>query len=272
MKRAKAETPNTVSVEFYTAQFQEDRSIIPEGFQPTSDLQRSVLDINRFSRPRKLPLIKDILDRLSEASNADYFIFTNIDIALMPQFYQFVEHAILQGHDAFTINRRRIGKQFLDIGDVSLIYSESGKSHPGFDCFVFKRSLYQKFRLANICVGVPFIGVSLLHNLMAWANNYQMYTDKHLTLHLGMEVLPKRDPEYYRHNRSEFKKILKVVKPHIKPGNVPYRELPLIQRITKRAANPSTFTLLCAELEVKGWWQKLKLRGNEARYDFLEKS
>jgi len=48
-----------VDVALYSAQYPEDRPIIPEWFQMTPDLDRSILNIGSFHAKRKLPLVKD---------------------------------------------------------------------------------------------------------------------------------------------------------------------------------------------------------------------
>ena len=45
-----------------------------------------MLDVVNFSIPRKLPLIKDIVDRATAATNADYVIYSNVDIGVVPHF------------------------------------------------------------------------------------------------------------------------------------------------------------------------------------------
>ncbi len=157
MQTAQKQAEGKVDVTIYTAQYPEDRAIIPESFIQTPDLDRSILDIAKFQLPRKLPLIKDILDRLYEAApDADYLIYTNADIALQPHFYTEVAKIIEQGYDAFVINRRTIPDKYKDISEIPLMYAEKGKPHPGQDCFVFKRSLYPKFYLETHAIGIGF--------------------------------------------------------------------------------------------------------------------
>jgi hypothetical protein len=98
-------------------------------------------------------LIKDILQRLYESSTAEYFIYTNTDIIVLPQFYETAAKIIEQGYDAFIINRRRIPKIYNSVNDLPFIYSDIGKSHPGFDCFVFKRELFLNLFLVKFAWG-----------------------------------------------------------------------------------------------------------------------
>ncbi|MBJ7428933.1 MAG: hypothetical protein JHD28_08260, partial [Bacteroidia bacterium] len=176
-----------------TTQFEEDKSIIPNSFTVLSNLAYSILDINKKLSGKKLPLIKDILLKTNEVPNTDYIIYSNSDIALMPFFYDFVIEKIKEKHDAIIINRRRISNKYNSKEQLPQMYAELGKSHPGFDCFIFKKELLSKFNLGNICVGIPFLEVTLIHNIIAFAKNPLFVADKHLTFHIGMEVMPKRD-------------------------------------------------------------------------------
>lgn len=89
---------NIIDIEFYSAQYQEDRPIVPGFITKTVDLNRSILDIAPTICKRKLPFIKDILDRLYDSSKADYFIYTNVDIALAKDFYIGVSKIIKSGY------------------------------------------------------------------------------------------------------------------------------------------------------------------------------
>lgn len=271
MQKAALDAAGVADVKLYSTQYPEDHIIIPEYLQVLPDLHRSVMDTNSFETKKKLPLIADILQALYDNSDADYLVFTNSDIILMPYFYQTIAAYIKAGHDSLIINRRRIPRKYDKPEQLPLIYAEVGMSHPGFDCFVFHRGLYEKMLLGHICIGIPFIGVSLAHNLMAFSQNLKILDKEHLTVHLGMEVMPARNPEYYWHNRNEFNKILKELKPHLSNSKLPYAEQGLIKRVLKRALNPSVFTGLSTEMEIKGFWNKLKYRLNNIRFQLLQR-
>ena len=272
VKIAQEQSKHSSKINLVTTQFEEDKVIIPAYFKVLPNLERSVLDVRSFSKPRKLPFIGDILKVAYENSDSEYIIYTNTDIILMPFFYDVVFEIIATGHDAFAINRRRISKKYFEAASLASIFAEMGKSHPGFDCFVFKRDLIPHFVFENICVGVPFIEASFIYNLNAFSNNFKLFYDKHLTVHIGMEVMPKQNPEYYWHNRNEFfKKVLPQIKPRLKANNLPYAELPLLKRMFNYGLNPALFTLLNTELEAKGFIDKLRLLKDEIRFSWLQK-
>jgi hypothetical protein len=94
---------------------------------------------------------------------------------------------------------------------------------------VFKRELLEKFILDKVCVGIPFLEVSLLHNLVAFASNLKLIDRAHLTFHIGMEVMPPVDEEYYQHNRKCYEmQILPKLKPLLTKEKFPYSDLSFI--------------------------------------------
>jgi hypothetical protein len=270
--KAKEFSIHNSHIKLYTTQFEEDTPIIPKGFTVLSNLEKSVLDTNPALKGKKLPLIADILSKLTEAEDADFYIYTNMDIALMPHFYDTVFQYINKGHDAIVINRRRLSGSYRQIEDLPLMYADMGKSHPGFDCFVFHKDLLSKFVLKNICIGVSFLEVTIIHNIFSFAKNPLFVPDAHLTFHIGMEVLVPRNNAFYQHNRNEFfKKIYPVLKPHFSIKKFPYASLPIHQRALKWMLNPSLFTLNYLRLEGYSFFQKTKAYLDEIRWRILQK-
>jgi hypothetical protein len=175
---------NEVEVKLFSAQFPEDRDFVPRFFTKTRDLDRSILDIVKAGKHRKLPLLKDILDRLYEASDAEFFIYTNSDIGVQPHFYLAVNEFINGGHNAFTITRRTMNKTYAQAG-IYDIFSQVGGQHPGFDCFVFRKKSYPKYKIDTMCIGIPHIGKILLVNFEGVDKECKLYKDLHLTFHIG---------------------------------------------------------------------------------------
>jgi hypothetical protein len=206
-------------VHFFSAQFMEDRPAVPQGFTPTADLERSVLDTAAFSKARKLPLIKDVLRRLYEATSADYLIYTNVDIALQPYFYRSVRSLIAAGYDAFVINRRTIPDRYRTVEEIPSMWAEAGEPHPGWDCFVFARPLFPRFELGDACLGAGWIGRVMITNMACLARQFQIFPDLHLTFHIGnKQVWKSADAaESLNHNKEECRKILMEFEKKIGP-------------------------------------------------------
>lgn len=200
-----------VDVELYAVQyFDEERIPLPESFMRTRDLTRCVTDVSIFSKKRKLALIKDILDVLYESSCADYLIYTNVDIALQPYFYQVVAEIIGQGYDAFIINRRTVPGHYNNTEDLPLLFAKIGDSHSGWDCFVFKRDCYPKFMLGQACIGTDWIGRMMIANMAPLAKRFKVFKDLQMTFHIGNERVWRNDDfaDYAAHNKEECRKTL----------------------------------------------------------------
>lgn len=212
MRRAKAAATGVVDVELMAVGYPEDAGAMPhDGFNLLPSLERSVLDTGDFEVPRKLPLLGDLIGSGFSGSNVDYLVFTNVDIALTPQFYTRVAEMIDAGHDAIIINRRTISKTHSSVASIGAMYAEYGEDHPGYDCFVIKRELFEQFNLGQVCVGVHMIGRVLLWNLKAFARNLLIETKEHLTFHIGDDV-PSKDArliDYIRHNVGESLGVLR---------------------------------------------------------------
>ena len=214
MRRAKAQATDGLQISLYSAQFKEDLSMVPADFQLTPNLDRSVLDLGKFRHIRKLPLLKDILDRLYfEAIDADYLIFTNVDIALQPSFYNMIDELTTAGYDAFVINRRTIPGHYKGVEQISLMMAEPGVAHRGWDCFVFSRTIYSRFKLFDVCVGATRVGLALLANMQAYGSRFREFKKEHLTFHIGDERnwLNPVYTDYDNHNTRQLMRILEAI-------------------------------------------------------------
>ena len=257
MLRAKERAANTIAVTLFSAQFKEDCTMVPVGFTATKDLERSVADVAHFEKPLRLPLLADILERLYTESEAEYLVYTNVDIGLYPDFYLKVNEFIDCGHDAFIINRRRLPGTYTHVNELEQIYAEKGQKHPGFDCFVFHRSIYPNLKLGGICIGVPFIEISFSQNLFALAKNFKLFEEEVLTFHIGMEIYKKRAPqEYFKYNQKQFWQLIMQLDPQPDLKKFPYANNGWPVRIIRWGLHPCIPIRLVLKLE----FQKIKKR------------
>ncbi len=270
MRQARLFAGPDSAIKLYVSHFEDENLDLPSEFRSLSYLTRSVLDLNHNLLGRQLPLIGDLFAKTEEMDDFDYLLFSNMDIGLMPSFYVSVQHYIQQGHDAIVINRRRLSKKYTSVNQLPEIYADLGLSHPGFDCFVIKKDLLSKFILDTICVGIPFLEASLVHNIIAFSARPKWVMDAHLTFHIGLDVLSEKrlkDP-FYRHNRQVFfEQIYPKLKPHLKLENYPYALLPWYKRALNWILNPSLFTKDLGELETRSFRTYL----NEWRWRFLQR-
>jgi hypothetical protein len=218
MKIAKEYCINTVDLNLYAIQLNsEERVPLPSCFKRIPDIKRSVIDLTTFKRKRKLVLIKDILDAVPREDDADYVIYTNVDIALQPFFYQWVSTVIEQGYDAFVVNRRTISNKFFSINEIPLMYAEIGEPHKGYDCFVFRREIYQKFKLGDICIGAAWVGRALLANMLCFSKKFKEFRNQHLSFHIGDSCTWRHQEfsDYTAHNREEYLTIFRQLESEV---------------------------------------------------------
>ena len=208
---SEAAATGRANVHLCAATFPEDHAAVPPGFHRLPDLTRSVLDVGqRFVEPRKLPLLADLVSRALDAADrfgADWIIYTNVDIAPTLDFYPTVARLIDHGHDAFTINRRTIARDWPGgVSDLPLMRARVGTPHPGRDCFVFARGAAKLYDCGLACIGAKEVGKVFAANLLAHARRYEEFTDLHVTFHLGDDrawLAPGMN-DYTAHNRREL--------------------------------------------------------------------
>jgi len=210
MRRSRDEKTTPGDVRLVTAQFEEDHPIIPDYFDRTPDLSRSIRDIDPERFGRKLPFIGEIWQRLIDNSDEEFLIYTNADIALMPSFYDWVTDFATAGNRAFTITRRDI-VNYQSKNGLPDYYASLGAPHGGWDCFVIAREIAEQMVLGDVCIGAQFIGAATVVNCCALANSFEHIGDRHLTFHLGQDKSVPNDvvKPYRLHNATEIQKILK---------------------------------------------------------------
>jgi len=198
-----------LNVEQIACFYPEDKSMVPDDFTKTECLTKSTID-GGFKVKRKLPYFKEMLDKLYETSDADYFIQTNADIGLMPHFYLLVKSLIDEGNDSFCINKRIFPEELKEM-PLPVIWSFIGGNHAGHDCFVFRRELYPKMEIGNIIMGTPWSETTLITNMIAYAKNFKVFKNASATFHLGDRRiwLPEQYNDYRINNTNEFAKVLR---------------------------------------------------------------
>ena len=209
MRKAMEFSYGEVDVEQVACFYPEDESMVPVHFVKTDPLTQSTLD-GGFKIERKLPYFKEMLDKLYETSDADYFIQTNADICLMPHFYLLVKTLIDDGNDSFVITKRILPESVKDL-PLSALYSHIGNGHNGHDCFVFRRELYPKMDIGNIIMGTPWSETTIIANLVRYAKNFKAFLHAHATFHIGdRRIWIGHDYNDYRIvNTNEFARVLR---------------------------------------------------------------
>ncbi len=186
-----------VSIDLVAVKHEAEMVNIPEEFNWAPDISKYAWEyiesLRTIESKKPLPRMIDIIMSLYSFSDADYFIYTNLDIGLYPSFYLRVKELIDLGFDAFCINRRDLPKTLrgtvLDEKAIDLIFSTEGKgiAHPGIDCFVFKREIVPHLQLGNVYVGFPPVGQVLKTQIQRNAENFTWIKGKAWTFHLGLD-------------------------------------------------------------------------------------
>jgi hypothetical protein len=89
-------------------------------------------------------------------------------------------------------------------------YSEIGANHPGFDCFIFEKKLFNKLILENICIGAKYVGLALYLNLSIHSKKFKEFDEEHVTFHIGNDRVWKDQKfnHYELYNQREYNKIV----------------------------------------------------------------
>src|SRR5438105_139764 len=188
MRTARAESVSPEGIELWALTYPEDRSLVPEYIRQIDLPEHSFRDIHGVTDAPKLPRIVDILAPVATSSNADYLIYTNVDIGLMPFFYDAIDLLLDDGWDSIIVNRRTIHPASADKENLVALWMLAGDPHPGYDCFVFPRTWVDDLELDDLCVGLP--GFDWLLAVNIWVRSKKNYTfaDAHLTFHVGDDM------------------------------------------------------------------------------------
>lgn len=221
----------------------------------TVQLTRTVADVHKFQVPRNLPLVSDILDKGVAEATGEYIIYSNSDIVLTPWFYNCLSEFINRGHDALVVNRRRIPARLAD-QPYEVMLAHAGYAHNGYDCFVFKKSLYSKFLKTGICIGIPMAGNDIFYNIFTHAENPVLLANQHLTFHLGIDLVKNwGSEEYLTYNTGEFRTLLKSLRPAMSIARFPGSGLSFFKRHFRWLMNPTyDYRTMCA-LDFSQWSQ-----------------
>ena len=220
MRRARDFTPD-VPVHLAAVVAESERDCLPAAFDLAGTLSRSVDQVAQFAHPRPLPLLFDILrpgcryaaelaERHGDAPEDVFLVYTNADICLMPHFYASLAGLVAHGFEAMTINRRTIPSHPREPDSLAKMYAEFGKSHPGYDCFVFPLAHFKRYVRSDACVGGDFVARSLVYNMVANSRAMLMLRTAHLTFHVG-DVREWSDPRFKDYRDFNMRQAIDVI-------------------------------------------------------------
>lgn len=194
-----------VEVEVVAARFPDEPAPVRPWLSDAPSLVTSSSDLQEFTVPRRLPLLREVLGALSETSDHDAVILSNVDIGIQPNFYEVVGEILDAGYDAFTINRRSVAAPGATRSPW-IAAANVGSRHSGSDCFVMRPSLLHDIDVGDVLLGVRFVGRTLLEDLKGRARRFRQFGDLHVTFHLG-DDRRWRDPaleDYEAFNHDQY--------------------------------------------------------------------
>lgn len=212
MLDAKLQSKNPEDIDLIAVKHKNENIECPEGFRMASDLTRYCHDVfSELPKTRDLPLISDIFHALNQSSEADYFIYTNIDIGLFPDFYDRI-YDIIENHayDFFTVNREVMPKfienELIDQHNFQQIFNIEGEHHPGTDCFIFKRDLLKKADFGRAFIGLPPIARIIYSTLLEHCRegkHMRIMSGDRFTFHIGNDSVRKTNDVFNIANYEE---------------------------------------------------------------------
>ncbi len=210
-----------LEIEFLSSHYLEDESVIPEYFYKKVQLKRSFRDIIPSKKVKKLPLLADLFQSFKVLSpEADYYIYSNVDIAVMPHFYLTVAAYISAGYDAIAINRKTISTEYQLPNQLPMMYAQIGKPHEGIDCFVIKKEYIDNFNFEHAIIGSGPVGIIICLNMIRVASKFYWIENGDLTFHLGDDKswIQETDLELFNYNYDELRKIAKSFRKKLAVG------------------------------------------------------
>lgn len=194
IERAVAVSAGRVDVEVVLARFPDEPGPDRPTFLDAPVLASSSLDVVGPTAPRRLPLLRQVLDAFRAPGSYDALILTNADIGLQPEFYDIVVDILADGHDAFCINRRSVTARHGGMGSA-LARAQVGAPHPGHDCFVLVPELLEGLDVGDVLLGTRYVASTLLEALRDRALRFRVFGDLHATFHVG-DDRPWQRPEH----------------------------------------------------------------------------
>lgn len=263
MLKAKKYSADENEIELCVINRSGEKDFVPDGFKVLAPMLRDIRDVVKTTKP--YPFLNDIILKHAQSTSADYLVYSNLDIAVMPFFYETISAYIEQGHDALVINRRRVHNKFAAEKNLNVLFAEHGGVHTGYDCFVIKKTLITKFIFKDICLGVPAVGNDLFYNIFAFAEKPVLLTDKHLTFHIGLELYKNWGDEITRnHNAKQFQQLMQELLPLAKVDNFPGADLNIFKRHFKWLMNPTFDYATMFRLDARRGFKKTEKKKNNS--------
>lgn len=183
-----------INVSIHAAQVAGESAIpLPVGIQRAAFLHRSTA--TEYGCRRSIPFPADMMNTLqSEAPDAALFVLSNADIAVVPEFYQWIVTKYLMEVKAMNILKVMIPRtcrgQFVG-NDLAAAYEVARRlpqTHPGSDMFVWDASKTDSIiaSTGDVFFGYPPVG-QVIQDAMSQELQVSIVRGEHLTFHFGAE-------------------------------------------------------------------------------------
>ena len=177
-----------LDVKLMAAVHPKDLDIVPTVFDSYGVLKR--LYNGRF------PLIQEIIDlALTGHVHMSHLMYTNADIVLHPNFYCEAKTLLqLRTYDAFTSDRITIPKATTmeDFFETTIQGKRfrTERKHPGKDCFVFSKEIWQQMNLGKSFIGTTAFSNEIMIQMTHYAKTFKFFPsfESPLTYHRGNDM------------------------------------------------------------------------------------
>ena len=197
---------NQIEVDLCAAILPGDEEAVVARSARTVRLTRTVQDVASLAPVRHFPLIADILSSGAAASTHSHLIYSNMDIAVQPQFYvalaEILRHRVPAGA-SLAVSRINIDAALWD-RELHEMYAADGDQGVGYDCFVIPREVVGRLDLGHCCIGAAHFDYLLFIELDVLSDGgVRLFDNERLTFHLGNDIAWSAMLDYVEHNLAE---------------------------------------------------------------------
>lgn len=204
------------NLELYNLQFVDEHSTFTD-YYPELNTEFKLTVSSKTYQPdshKKLPVISEILVKGFSVSQADYVVYVNSDVILLPRL---IEYIMKEKPDCMAGPRLDIQNidSFQDVLDEKVVPVRNEIA--GYDFFVFEKSWfnqYKKYFISKFVIGKPLFDVDYAGLIVLFGKKYHIangYPMMALHIHHGTAAVttdcPERDLNIKTHESNDLFKI-----------------------------------------------------------------
>lgn len=204
------------NLELYNLQFVDEHSTFTD-YYPELNTEFKLTVSSKTYQPdshKKLPVISEILVKGFSVSQADYVVYVNSDVILLPRL---IEYIMKEKPDCMAGPRLDIQNidSFQDVLDEKVVPVRNEIA--GYDFFVFEKNWfnqYKKYFISKFVIGKPLFDVDYAGLIVLFGKKYHIangYPMMALHIHHGTAAVttdcPERDLNIKTHESNDLFKI-----------------------------------------------------------------